>query len=131
MSIPSSRREFVAELAGWLPIPEVTKNLEHLAEHDANVHHVALSALEQQQREKMIYALLEGFPIAMPAHQWALLVALLEVADPYLLTDREDPLWIGQIFKEDVPYAFIHYAKEMIEEQKRKVMLEEQKRNED
>ena len=67
----------------------------------------------------------------MPEHQWALLVALLEVADPYLLTDREDPLWIGQIFKEDVPYAFIHYAKEMIEEQKRKVMLEEQKRNED
>ena len=131
MSISSSRREFVAELAGWLPIPEVTKNLEHLAEHDANVHYVALSALEQQQREKMICALLEDFPIAMPAHQWALLVAILKVADPYLLTDREDPLWIGQIFKKDIPHAFIHHAKVMLEEQKRKVILEEQKRNED
>ena len=79
----------------------------------------------------MICALLEGFPIAMPAHQWALLVAILKVADPYLLTDREDPLWIGQIFKEDVPHVFIHHANVMLEEQKRKVMLEEQKRNED
>ena len=133
MSISSSRRELVAELAGWLPIPEVTEALGHLAEHDRsiNVRHVALAALEYQRREKMVCALLEGFPIAMPKHQWALLVAILEVADPYLLTDREDPLWIGQIFKEDVPYAFIHHAKKMIKEQKRKVMLEEQKRNED
>ena len=121
MSISSSRRELVAELAGWLPIPEVTEALGHLAEHDRsiNVRHVALAALEYQRREKMVYALLEGFPIAMPEHQWALLVAILEVADPYLLTDREDPLWIGQIFKEDVPYAFRHHAKEMIEKQKR------------
>ena len=131
MSISSSRREFIAELAGWLPIPEITKKLEHLAEHDANVRHVALAALEQQQREKMICALLEGFPIAMPAHQWALLVAILKAADPYLLTDHEDPLWIEQIFKDDVPHAFIHHAKVMLEEQRRKVILEEQKRNKD
>ena len=133
MSIPSSNRESVAELAGWLSITEVSEALGDLAEHDRsiNVRHVALAALEYQRREKMVCALLEGFPIAMPEHQWALLVAILEVADPYLLTDREDPLWIGQIFKEDVPYAFIHHAKKMIKEQKRKVMLEEQKRNED
>ena len=133
MSIPSSRRESVAELAGWLSIPEVTEALGHLAEHDRSldIRHVALAALEQQRREKIIRALLEGFPIAMPEHQWALLVSILEVADPYLLTDREDSLWIGQIFKEDIPHAFIHHAKVMLEEQKRKVMLEEQKRNED
>ena len=120
MSISSSRRELVAELAGWLPIPEVTKKLEHLAEHDINVRHVALAALEQQQREKMICALLEGFPSAMPAHQWALLVAILKVADPYLLTEREDPLWIGQIFKEDIPRAFIHHAEEILDRRKKK-----------
>ena len=131
MSISSSRREFVAELAGWLPIPKITKKLEHLAEHDANVRYVALAALEQQQREKMTCALLEGFPIAMPAHQWALLVSILKVADPYLLTDHEDPLWIEQIFKDDVPHAFIHHAKVMLKEQRRKVILEEQKRNRD
>ena len=120
MSISSSNRESVAELAGWLPIPEVTEKLEHLVEHDINVRHVALAALEQQQREKMVCALLEGFPIAMPEHQWALLVEILEVADPYLLTDREDSLWIGQIFKEDIPRAFIHHAEEVLDRRKKK-----------
>ena len=122
MSIPSSNRESVAELAGWLSITEVSEALGDLAEHDRsiNVRHVALAALEYQRREKMVCALLEGFPIAMPEHQWALLVAILEVADPYLLTDREDPLCIGQIFKEDIPRAFIHHAEEILDRRKQK-----------
>ena len=122
MSIPSSNRESVAELAGWLSITEVSEALGDLAEHDRsiNVRHVALAALEYQRREKMVCALLEGFPIAMPEHQWALLVAILEVADPYLLTDREDSLWIGQIFKGDIPRAFIHHAEEVLDRRKKK-----------
>ena len=122
MSIPSNRRESVAELAGWLSITEVTEALGDLAEHDRSisVRHAALVALERQRREKMIYTLLEDFPSALPAHQWALLVALLEAADPYLLTDREDPLSIGQIFKEDIPRAFICHAEETLEQRKQK-----------
>ena len=122
MSIPSSRRESVAELAGWLSITEVTEALGDLAEHDRSisVRHAALAALERQRRKKMIYTLLEDFPSALPAHQWALLVALLEAADPYLLTDREDPLSIGQIFKEDIPRAFIHHAKKILGRRKQK-----------
>ena len=123
MSIPlSSRRESVAELAGWLPIPEITKKLGHLADHDnsINVRHAALGALKRQRREKMVCTLLKDFPRAKPEHQWALLVAILEVADPYLLTDREDPLWLGQIFKKDIPYVFVHHAKEVIGKRKQK-----------
>ena len=123
MSIPlRSRRESVAELAGWLPIPEITKKLGHLAEHDesSDVRRVALGALERQRREKMVCELLEDFSHAKPEHQWALLAAILEVADPYLLTDREDPLWLGRIFKEGVPDAFVHHAKEVIRERRRK-----------
>ena len=48
MSIPlSSRRKSVAELAGWLPIPEITEALDHLADHDSSidVRRVALDAL--------------------------------------------------------------------------------------
>ena len=123
MSIPlRSRRESVAELAGWLPIPEITKKLGYLADHDnsIDVRRVALDALERQRREQMVYELLEDFSHAKPEHQWALLVAILEVADPYLLTDSEDSLWIGQIFKEGVPYAFVHHAKKVIRERKKK-----------
>lgn len=121
MSIPlSSRRESVAELAGWLPIPEITEALGHLADHDnsIDVRRVALAALERHRKEKMVCELLEAFPHAKPEHQWALLVAILEVADPYLLTDREDPLWIGQIFKKGIPYVFVHHAKGILEKRK-------------
>lgn len=123
MSIPlSNSRESVAKLAGWLPILEVTKELGHLADHDRsiNVRRVALEALERQYGEKMVCELLEDFPGAKPEHQWALLVAILEIADPYLLDDREDPLCIEQIFTESVHYAFVHHAKEVIREQKKK-----------
>ena len=122
MSIPSSRRESIAELAGWLPIPEITEALGHLADHDNSIdaRRVALGALERHRKEKMVCPLFADFPRAKPEHQWALLVAILEVADPYLLTDREDPLWLGQIFKEDVPYAFVHHAKAVIEKRKQK-----------
>ena len=123
MSIPlSSRRESVAELAGWLPIPEITEALGHLADHDSsiNVRRVALGALEHHRKEKMVCELLEAFPRAKPEHQWALLGAILEVADPYLLTDREDPLWIGQIFKKGIPYVFVHHAIGVLEKRKRK-----------
>lgn len=123
MSIPlSSKRESVAELAGWLPIPEITEALGHLADHDSsiNVRRVALGALERHRKEKMVCSLFADFPRAKPEHQWALLVAILEVADPYLLTDREDPLWIGQIFKKGIPYVFVHHAKGVIEKRKQK-----------
>ena len=120
MSIASNKRESVAELAGWLPIPEITKKLGHLADHDSSidVRRVALEALERQHREKMVCAFLEDFPCAKLEHQWALLVAILEVADPYLLTDSEDSLFIGQIFKKGAPYAFRRHAEAVLEKRK-------------
>ncbi len=131
MSIASNKRESVAELAGWLPIPEITEALGCLAEHDSliDVRRVALDALERQHREQRVYTLLEDFPSAKLAHQWALLVAILEVADPYLLDDREDPLWLGQIFKEGVPDAFVHHAKAVLEKRKREESRANRSRN--
>ena len=132
MSIPlSSRRESVAELAGWLPIPEITETLGHLADHDnsIDVRRVALDALERQHREQMVYELLEDFSRAKPEHQWALLVAILEVADPYLLDDSEDSLWLGQIFREGVPYAFVHHAKAVLEKRKQEESRANRSRN--
>ena len=132
MSIPlSNSRESVAKLAGWLPILEVTKELGHLADHDRsiNVRRVALEALERQYREKMVCELLEDFPDAKPEHKWALLVAILEVADPYLLDDREDRLWLGHIFQESVPDAFVHHAEAVLEKRKQEESRANRSRN--
>ena len=66
----------------------------------------------------MVCAFLEDFPCAKLEHQWALLVAILEVADPYLLTDSEDSLFIGQVFKKGAPYAFRRHAEAVLEKRK-------------
>ncbi|MCY3868393.1 MAG: hypothetical protein OXG87_02475, partial [Gemmatimonadetes bacterium] len=129
----SSGRESVAEVAGWLLIPEITEALGRLAEHEhdrlLNVRRVALDALERQRREQMVYTLLEEFSYAKPAHQWAILVAILEIADPYLLDDREDPLCIEQIFTESVPYAFVHHAEAVLEKRKQEESRANRSRN--
>ena len=122
MSAGSSGRELVAKLAGWLDIGEVTEALGELAEHDSSmgVRRTALAGLERLGRGRVAHSLLREWPRARREHQWGLLVALLDVADPYLLKEREDSLWIGRIFEEGGPYAFVHYAKERLDHRVRK-----------
>lgn len=67
-----------------------------------------------------IRELLATFPSVVPERRWSLLVAILEVADPYLLTDREDPLWLGRILSDDLPGAFEHYADSVLSQRKQK-----------
>jgi hypothetical protein len=113
-------RKVAAELAGWLPMPNITKALGYLADHDSSIdiRHAALAALDLHQREANIRSLLAGFPSASPERRWSLLVAIMEVADPYLLTDREDPLWLGRILSDNVPAAFEHYANSVLRQRK-------------
>ena len=118
----ASERKAVAELSGWLLIPAVADALGHLADHDSTmkVRHAALAALDHHRREISVHALFAAFPTATPERQWSLLVAILEAADPYLLTDREDPLWLGRILSDDVPAAFKHHAKSVLRQRKQK-----------
>jgi hypothetical protein len=117
-----SERKAAAELSGWLPIPAITQALGHLADHDSatEARCAALAALDLHRRETNILALLAAFPSATPERRWSLLVAILEVADPYLLTDREDSLWLGKILSDDVPVAFEQYARSVLSQRKQK-----------
>jgi HEAT repeat protein len=117
-----SERKTVAELAGWLPIPAITEALGRLADHDSanEVRYAALAALDRHSREVSVRALLAAFPSATPERRWSLLVAILDVADPHLLTDPEDPLWLGNILSGDIPAAFEHHAKSMLSKRKQK-----------
>ena len=118
----ASERKAVAELSGWLPIPAVADALGYLADHDSTmeVTHAALAALEHHRRETSVRALLAAFPTATPEQQWSLLVAILEAADPYLLTDREDPLWLDRILSDNVPAAFKHHTESVLRQRKQK-----------
>lgn len=123
MSGPVKTRKTAAELAGWLPVPNIARALDSLADKDTSteIRHAALAALYRHREEKTIQALLGEFPTANHSQRWALLFAILEVADPFLLTDSEDPLWLGNIFTAKIPYAFVQYAKTVIKDRKQKL----------
>lgn len=115
-------RRIAAELAGWLVFPEIKHSLEKTAAQDgvAEVRDAALASLEQHSREKSARTLLADFPSAAIEQQWIIIVTVLELADPYLLTDSEDVLWLGAILTEDVDFSFTHYAESALRRRKQK-----------
>jgi hypothetical protein len=122
MTGSAPERKAAAELAGWLPIGAIAHALGQVADHDSarEVAHAALAAVDRHRREASIRTLLTAFPSVAPERRWSILVAILEGADPYLLTDNEDPLWLGRILSDDVPAAFEHYADSVLRQRKQK-----------
>ena len=113
----------VCRIAGWLPFPAVAEALESVVESDSSisVRRAALDALYRHREEAAIRGLFSEFAAERrEASRWAFFLPILETADPHLLCNREDPLWLGHILTEDVPYAFEHHAREVIERRKRK-----------
>ena len=64
--------------------------------------------------------LLQAFQDADTRQRWAYLLALLEIADPYLLSDKDDPLWIGAAL-DKAPYIFWRHAERAFEKQTSKI----------
>ena len=118
-----TERKVVCQIAGWLPVPQIAKALEHAADRESAVavRRAALGALYRHREEEAIRGLFSEFQTEhCAARRWASFVAILETADPHLLTDHEDSLWLGQILTKDVPYAFEHYACEVLNRRNRK-----------
>lgn len=111
-----SERKIAAELAAWVPIPVIADALAELADHDSasEVRHAALLALERHRKEAGLRALLDEFRTADYTRRWSLLTAMLDGADAHLLTDREDPLWLGHILTDELPAVFEQHAKEVL-----------------
>ena len=118
-----AERLTACRIAGWLPFPTVAEALEGVVEGDGSisVRRAALDALYRHREEAAVRGLFSEFAAELcEARRWALFVPILETADPHLLCNREDPLWLGHILTGDVPYAFEHHAREVIERRKRK-----------
>ena len=118
-----AERSTACRIAGWLPFPTVTEALGAVVESDGSisVRRAALDALYRHREEGAIQGLFSEFAAERcEARRWALFVSILETADPHMLCSREDSLWLGHILTEDVPYAFEHYAREVIKRRKGK-----------
>ena len=122
LSGAETEREVVIKIASWLPIPEITQALGYLVNYDNSIviRRVALEALYAHRQEKMILALFTEFQNEdCDAHRWSIFTAILESVDPFLLTEPNDPLWLGHILTENVPFAFEHHAREVVKKRKR------------
>jgi len=117
-----SDRATTVELASWLPISTITEALGTLADRETagDVRYAALAALSRQRQEENLRKLISAFSAASINERWALLVAIVEGGDPYLLTEPGDPLWLGQIFSDDVPAVFECYASTVLRKRMRK-----------
>ena len=101
-------------IAGWLPFTAVGEALEGVVVSDSSisVRRAALNALYQHREEDAVRGLFSEFAAERcEARRWAFFVPILETADPHLLCNREDPLWLGHILTEDIPYSFEHRAR--------------------
>ena len=118
-----AERLTACRIAGWLPFPTVAEALEGAVESDGSisVRRAALDSLYRHREEAAVRGLFSEFAAEnCEARRWSFFVPILETADPHLLCNREDRLWLGHILTTDVPYAFEHYAREVIERRKRK-----------
>ena len=118
-----AERLTVCRIAGWLPFPTVAEALEGVVESDGSisVRRAALDALYQHREEAAVRGLFSEFAAERcEARRWAFFVPILETADLHLLCNREDPLWLGHILTEEIPYSFEHHARAVIEQRKRK-----------
>ncbi|WP_447528413.1 HEAT repeat domain-containing protein [Vreelandella sp. TE19] len=114
----ASERKVIAELAAWLPLPQINNVLVGLADQDSasEVRHSALQALEYHRKEVGLRALLEDFKTADYDKRWSLLTAILNGADAHLLKSRDDPLWLGNILTDELPFIFEHHANNVLEQ---------------
>ena len=118
-----AERLTACRIAGWVPFPAVAEALEGVVENDSSisVRRAALDALYRHREEAAVRGLFSEFEAeGCEARRWALFVPILETADPHLLCNQEDRLWLGQILTADIPYAFEHQARAVIERRKRK-----------
>jgi hypothetical protein len=108
-----------AELAGWLPPSRLDAAIEAMLrdETEENPRRAALEALDRKWQQMVALDLLKSFEAAPNDRRWPLLLALLRVADPHLLTDRDDSLWIAPALDKS-PHIFRHHAGEALKKQK-------------
>ncbi len=106
-----------AELCGWQGDDFLQDVLHSLYTDDMSdeVRGAAREALLRQRDQKETRQLLDMFRAASNDERWRVLEALIELGDPYLLSNRGDLLWLGQILG-DAEFALVKHAEKRLEE---------------
>ena len=95
-------RQAAVEMFGWLPPGFMRDTLEVLAREDLydTISGKAIEALQRQDEQRWVGELMKEFRGDSTCRRWSLLTSIIQLGDPFLLADRKDRLWIGQILNE-------------------------------
>ncbi|MBF0628726.1 MAG: HEAT repeat domain-containing protein [Magnetococcales bacterium] len=114
-------RAIATELAGWLSPDLLNDKLSEMVNDTEDVvQRAALEAIDRKKCEILVKSLMEEFQKASEHQRWILLHAIVNSADPYLLNDKEDILWIDHILN-GAPIVFAHKAQDWIKKRKEKL----------
>lgn len=123
-------RQGGAELARWQNDAHLQDMLHKLYIDDVDdvrdrvmsdgVRGTIREAILRQRDEKEVYQLMRAFRSAVSNQRWRLLEAIIELGDPYLLDNKKDPLWIGQILDGE-EISLVKHAEKRLEERKKEV----------
>ena len=95
----SLTREVAIEICGWQPPGFMQDTLNALAGEDFSdiISRKAIEALQRQKEQRWVEQLMREFQSDPTSRRWSLLTSILQLGDSYVLKDRRDRLWIGQI----------------------------------
>jgi len=112
-SIPE-RRKIAAEVLGWLPPGNYDDRLSKLAwDKNAVVEQTALSAMKMQQEQNWILSMYDCIDKVDRKKQWLYLKSILNLHDPRLIENKEDPIgWFKTINK--LPLEFYIYGRKIL-----------------
>ena len=118
-------RKAAVEIIGWQTPDFMREELESLAltDLDDEVSQEAIKALQRQTEQEWIEELMQEFRAASSDRRWSLLTSIIELGDPFVLSDREDVLWIGQILNGSPP-EYRNFASQQFERRRRAVVQE-------
>ena len=116
-----AERKLAANLGAAIPTHNLRVALDRMAKYDDvdEVRHAALAAIDCHRRESDLCELFEAFSSGTLERRWSLLHSIVHSGDPYLFTERTDPLWLGNILTDDIPFAFEHHGNIILRERRR------------
>jgi hypothetical protein len=121
--LESDARQDAAQISGWCASPALLPWLRNVAsaERILETRSVLLDAVRRHEREAHVLQLFERFGGADAAGKWSILTTILVSADPFLLTESQDRLWLGRPLSAGLPAIYEHHANEKLRAAQKKI----------
>ncbi|QGX80533.1 hypothetical protein EB234_29605 [Mesorhizobium japonicum R7A] len=112
-ALPAADRKTAAQLAAVVPPGEALPWLDRLARDSSPaVQQAARMALRQRRLETTAMAHRDLLLSSPKPLQWARLLTILELVDPFYLWARDDPANLSEVF-DALPFEFLHEGRQL------------------